>query len=297
MTRPVTRPILRWHGGKYRLAPWIISHFPPHRVYVEPYGGAASVLLRKPPAYAEIYNDLDDEVVNLFRVLRDPQRAARLLHLLELTPFAREEFELSYIPARQHVERARRLVALSYMGFGANAHAMGGGTGTGRRTGFRSNSNRSHTTPALNWRNYPAALPAAIERLQGVVIEKRPALEVMTQHDGLATLHYVDPPYMPESRSPSNKYDLKYRAYRHELTEADHAELLGALQQLEGMVVLSGYRTELYDSLLIDWERHETKAYADGARPRTECLWLNPAASAACRRPMQHQIFGAEAAQ
>ena len=113
----------------------------------------------------------------------------------------------------------------------------------------------------------------------------------------LATLHYVDPPYMPESRSPSNKYDLKYRAYRHELTEADHAELLGALQQLEGMVVLSGYRTELYDSLLIDWERHETKAYADGARPRTECLWLNPAASAACRRPMQHQIFGAEAAQ
>src|SRR3954466_7106373 len=90
------RPVLRWHGGKWKLAPWIISHFPPHRIYVEPFGGAASVLLRKTPAFSEIYNDLDGEAVNLFQVLRRPADAGRLIELLELTPFARAEFEDSY---------------------------------------------------------------------------------------------------------------------------------------------------------------------------------------------------------
>jgi DNA adenine methylase len=93
------RPVLRAHGGKWRIAPWILGHLPAHRIYVEPYGGGASVLLRKERSYAEIYNDLDGEIVNFFRVLRDPEQAGRLLELLELTPFAREEFELSYQPA------------------------------------------------------------------------------------------------------------------------------------------------------------------------------------------------------
>src|SRR3954470_24963100 len=87
------RPALRYHGGKWKIAPWIISHFPPHRIYVEPFGGAASVLLRKHRAYAEVYNDLDDWAVNLFRLLGDEQSAERLRRLLELTPFARTEFE------------------------------------------------------------------------------------------------------------------------------------------------------------------------------------------------------------
>jgi len=90
---PPTRPVVRWHGGKWLRAPWIITHFPPHRVYVEPFGGGGSVLLRKPRAYAEVYNDLDNEVVDLFRVLRDRELATRLIELLRLTPFARAEFE------------------------------------------------------------------------------------------------------------------------------------------------------------------------------------------------------------
>ncbi|TJV23013.1 MAG: DNA adenine methylase, partial [Mesorhizobium sp.] len=144
-----TRPVLRWHGGKWLLAPWIIEHFPAHRIYVEPFGGAASVLLRKPRAYAEVYNDLDGDVVNLFRVLQDPLGGGELMRRLELTPFARAEFELGWDATDDQVERARRLIIRAFMGFGSNAHSdMGRGHKT---TGFRANSSRSGTTPAHDW--------------------------------------------------------------------------------------------------------------------------------------------------
>jgi DNA adenine methylase len=281
------RSALRWHGGKWKLAPWIIGHFPAHRVYVEPFGGAASVLLRKPRAYAEVYNDLDDWAVNLFRVLRDETLSARLLEALRLTPFARTEFEVGRELTEavgDPVELARRLIVRSFMGFGSNAH-------NGRSTGFRANSNRSGTTPAKDWSNYPDALPALIERMRGVVIENRDAMQVMLAHDGLETLHYVDPPYMAETRSPGNKYDLKYRMYRHELDDDAHAKLLDDLQTLAGMVILSGYASPLYDRTLGNWRRVETQAHADGARDRTEVLWINPQACAAMEAETAQQDF------
>lgn len=278
---PPTRPALRYHGGKWRLAPWIIEHLPAHRTYVEPFGGAASVLLRKRRAYAEVYNDLDGEVVAFFRVLQDTPAAARLISLLELTPFARDEFALSYEDAADPVEAARRLVARSFMGFGSNAHAS---SSRGHRsTGFRANSSRSGTTPAQDWRNYPAALVTIIERFRGVVIENRDALAVMAQHDAPTTLHYVDPPYQHHLRAPAGG-DIGLRGmYRHEMVEADHLQLLEALLRLDGMVVLSGYPDALYDDALRSWTRVETRAFADGARERTEVLWINPAAWLALR--------------
>ena len=290
-----SRPVLRWHGGKWRLAPWILAHLPPHRVYVEPFGGAASVLLRKARSYAEVYNDLDDEVVGLFRVLRDPAAAAELVRQLRLTPFARTEFEGAYVACDAPVERARRLIIRSFMGFGSNAHAS---TGSVRpSTGFRANSNRSGTTPALDWANYPAVLPAIVERLAGVVIECRPAIDVMCQHDGSGTLHYVDPPYLPELRGLGNRWDPKH-LYRHELTRDDHAALLEVLSGLAGMVVLSGYPDPLYDQRLAGWRRVSTLAYADGARERTEVLWLNPAACDALEAAApQMVLFAREAAE
>jgi DNA adenine methylase len=264
-----TRPVLRWHGGKWKLAPWIIGHFPAHRVYTEAFGGAASVLIRKPRCYGEVYNDLDGEVVNLFRVLQDPTSAARLRELLYLTPFARDEFELVYQPTEDSIERARRLVIVCFMGFGSNGH------NNGQRTGFRSNSNRSGTTPAHDWSNYPDALPAVIERLRGVVIESKDALKVIEQHDGPETLHYVDPPYVHSTRSGRHQHD-----YRHEMSDEDHRRLAGALRAGKGMVVLSGYPCDLYDrELFHDWMRIEKPSFADGARPRTEVLWINAAAA------------------
>ena len=271
----VRRPVVRWHGGKYRLAPWIIQHFPEHRAYTETFGGGASVLLRKPRSYAEIYNDLDDEIVGLFRVLRDPEQAERLESLLRLTPFARAEFRAAYEATDDPIERSRRLVVRSFMGFGSNAHAS---QHKGHRsTGFRANSNRSGTTPASDWANYPDAMDALVRRLNGVVIENRDAKEVMLQHDAPTTLHYVDPPYLPETRARGNRYDLAWRMYKHELSREDHSDLLKFLCGLSGMVVLSGYPDPLYDDALPSWRRIETKAFADGARERVEVLWLNPA--------------------
>lgn len=278
MMAPMSRPALRWFGGKWRLAPHLIALFPPHRTYVEPYGGAASVLLRKPRAYAEIYNELDDEVVTYFRILRDPEQAAELIRRLALTPYAREELKSSFQTSEDTIEIARHLVVRSFMGFGSNA-ASTENKGA-NSTGFRSNSNRSGTTPAHDWVNLPTALPALTERLQGVVIENRDALEVMQRHDGLQTLHYVDPPYLHETRSRRNPYCKKH-LYRHEMSSDDHTRLLDVLLDLVGMVVISGYSHPLYDEALVGWRRQTFDVFADGARPREEVVWISPACTAA----------------
>lgn len=268
----VTRPVLRYHGGKWLLAPWIMSHFPAHRVYVEPFGGAGSVLLRKPRSYAEVYNDRDGEIVSLFRVLRDPIAALRLTELLRLTPFSRAEFRLSYEPAGDVVEQARRTVVRAFLGFGSPS-------ASGRRTGFRSNSHRNGNGAASDWANLPAALSAVTDRLRGVVVEERDACAVLRQHDSPETLCYADPPYPQVTRTTALK------GYRHELTDDDHRELAAVLRSLAGMVVLSGYPCDLYDrDLYPDWHRVERHALADGARKRTEVLWLNPACAEALER-------------
>ena len=258
------RPVLRWFGGKWRLAPRLIELFPRHDTYTEAYGGAASVLLRKPRSYAEIYNDLDGEAVNLFRVLRDEEQARKLVRHLYLTPFAREEFEGCYPRCDDPVERARRLVALSFMGFGANAHSR-------QSTGFRGNSNRSGSTPAHDWMRYPEALELTIERMRGVVIEQRPAIEVIKRYDGANALHYVDPPYVQSTRARFGAH----RRYNFEMTNLDHAELLAVLTEVQGSVVVSGYPHPLYTRYLRSWRKIELLARADGAAPRTEVVWMN----------------------
>lgn len=262
-----TRPLMRYHGGKWKLARWIMAHFPTHRIYVEPFGGAASVLLQKKRAYAEVYNDLDGEIVNVFRVLRDPDQAAELTRLLTLTPFARDEFEMSYEPAEDPVEQARRTIFRSFAGFGSGAAG-------GHNTGFRSNSNRSGTTPAQDWRNYPDNLAFLVDRLRGVVIENKSAVEIIAQHDTSRTLVYADPPYPHSTRMTGA---AGKSLYRHEMSDDEHRELAAALRAIEGYAIVSGYPCELYDDELFpDWHRVERDAHADCALDRIEVLWLSP---------------------
>lgn len=260
------RPMLRYHGGKWLLAPWIIGHFPKHKVYVEPFGGAASVLLRKEVSHAEVYNDLWGEIVNVFRVARNVLDAEILIHALEYTPFSRKEFELSYEPSDDPIEQARRTITRAYMGYGSAA-------ATKRVTGFRANSSRSGTTPARDWVNYAKHFRGITERLKGVVIENRPAVDVMKQHDDFRTLHYVDPPYVHSTRAATHK-----KQYQYEMTDDEHCELLQELKQLNGMVILSGYDTDMYHDMLPGWTESRREALADGAKKRVEVLWISPTA-------------------
>jgi DNA adenine methylase len=280
------RPILRYHGGKWVLAPWIIAHMPAHRVYVKPFGGAASVLLRKPRAYSEVYNDLDGEVVNLFRVARD--EGEKLRKLLEMTPFSRQDYLTAWEPANDPAEQARRTVVRSFMGFGSAAVTKQRAPESRSRgglalTGFRANSNKSGTTPAHDWKNLPDVFPAIIDRLRGVVIENRPAEQIIASHDGLETLHYVDPPYVAATRDKGGDY-------RHEMSDDDHRLLAVVLRGVKGMVMLSGYDCALYGELYEGWQRIERTEPAEDARKRVEFLWFNAAAWE--RRP-QMSLAGA----
>ena len=267
---------MRYHGGKWRLAEWIVSVFPDHRIYTEAFGGAASVLMHKPRSYAEVYNDRDGELVNLFRVLRD--RADELETLVRGTPYARDEFDLSYEPVVDDVEQARRTVVRTMFGYGSTAH------NTRLRTGFRANSNRSGTSPAHDWQNYPDVIEAISERLRGVVIENRNGLDVIDAHDSPETLHYVDPPYVWSTRTGSPGQDK--RSYRYEMDDAAHRELAGVLHSVEGRVVISGYASGLYDELYSDWRIVRKKALADQAARRIECLWISPNVE------VQPELFG-----
>lgn len=269
MQQKVKRPVLRYHGGKFLLAPWIISHFPKHRIYVECFGGGGSVLMRKPRSYAEVYNDKWDTVVNVFKVLRDADLAKQLEHKLRLTPFSRVDFEqcseINISATTDPVEKARLTIFRSFAGFGSAS------TNAKHATGFRANSNRSGTTPAHDWSNFPDHIQTFIDRLRGVTFENKDYREIIDQHDGPETLIYLDPPYVHSTRNMQRGN----AAYAFEMTEQDHADMAEKLKNIKGMAVISGYDNDLYKDLFNGWHKVERKAFADGAVERVECLWLN----------------------
>lgn len=275
----LAHPLIRYHGGKYRLAHWIIAQMPNHTCYTEVFGGAAGVLLQKPRAYAEVYNDLDGDIVNLFKVLRDADLRNELIEQLVLTPYAREEFMNAWSVATTEVEKARRTIIRAQMGFGSAGATKG-------ITGFRIDTKRQYGTAQSLWVDYPEHLGFIGQRLSGVLIENRPAVQVLKDHDAISTLHYVDPPYVHDTRYSGAKSG---RIYRHEMDDKDHLDLLNNLLELEGMVMLSGYPSNLYDDTLNGWKRVDTKARISSGRgtdTRTECLWINPAAQ-------HNDLFGA----
>lgn len=259
-----TRPVLRYHGGKWRLAPWLISQMPEHRLYVEPFGGAASVLLRKPRAAGEIYNDLDSEVVSLFRILRDKKRAKELQRRLALTPFSREEFIAAYDPPVDEMDGAWKMVIRSFMGFSTD-------TATRKvRSGFRTNKTKGKT-PAREWATYSDSIPRFVDRLRGVTIENRNAFEVIASYDTPDTFFFVDPPYVLSTRG----HDRGKHGYRHEMGDQDHRMLALLLHGLKGKVLLCGYWCRLYEDLYADWKSTAVKCYANGCHERAEHTWRN----------------------
>jgi DNA adenine methylase len=208
----MSRPILRYHGGKFRIADWVLAFFPPHKVYVEPFGGAASVLLSKQPCPTEVYNDMDSRVVTLFRVLRDETKAAELARRLSLTPFAREEYEgWCYAEPADDIDAAHQIVARGFMGQSSK--------GIWQRSGLDTRVNPDGYCSRINaLRATPEACLAAAKRLSSVLIEHDDAIAVMRRHDRPDALIYCDPPYLtPEGRGT--------RIYTHDFDQADHRAL------------------------------------------------------------------------
>lgn len=272
--RRVRRPALRYHGGKWKIAPWIIGFFPPHTCYVEPYGGAAGVLLRKPPSFIEVYNDLSRDVVNFFKVLRE--RPAELISAVELTPYSREEYRRSHKRADDELEAARRFYVRSWQGRGrAGVQDPGGWR-------YMKRDSRSQT-PVDDWNN--CQLWPIVERMKQVQLECCPALGLIERYDEPGTLFYCDPPYLQETRS--NRWGTG--AYEHEMTEEDHCTLAETLQGIEGMAIVSGYESGLYDELYAGWRRAEHRSQTDNGGSRVECIWISPQADAR-RLPLFSEI-------
>lgn len=260
----ITRPIMRYPGGKYTIAKWVISHFPAHETYVELFGGAASVLMRKPRSVGEVYNDLNCDVVNVFRVLRDPIQAAELTRLLALTPYANEEYRFAYEPCDDPIERARRMIFRSFAGHGSDSV-------TRPNAGFRGHRNKeSGVTAAKEWSGFPKEISVFTERLQGVCIEQREAVKLISIFDRPDTLFYADPPYLISTRSSSSV------RYSCEMNDEDHVDLANALHLVKGMVIVSGYPSDLYARLYSGWRCVPHAFRAQNAKPSTECLWLSP---------------------
>lgn len=262
---------IAWYGGKAYYAEWLIERFPNHRVYVEPFGGAANVLLRKPPSEVEVYNDIDDRVVNLFRVIRDPEQFERLRLLLDLTPYARGEFAelLELPPTDDPVEKARRFFAICRQARGG----MGMSKLSKNCWAYSRRTRRQMAEPVSKYLSAIDGLEDVAARLRTVMIESRPAIELISRYDGEDSFFYLDPPYMPETR-----HGNKAATYAHEMTVDDHAALLDALLQIKGKAMLSGYAAPLYDDKLKAWRREElqTKAHmANSGEERTEVIWFN----------------------
>lgn len=272
-----TRPILRYHGGKWRIAPWVISHFPAHKVYVEPYGGAGSILLQKTPSIEEVYNDIDSDVVNVFRVARDPAKAMRLQELLELTPYARQELEEAYAQNPcDEIEQARRTIVRAFMGQGS------GGATDVTMNGWRSRRKEGNW-PVKDWRGYPQELQFFFNRLRFVTIECREALDLLQRYDAPDTLFYVDPPYLANTRANQGQ-----NVYRYEMTDEDHVRLAERLHSLSGMVVLSGYDSPLYRDLFKGWAMSCKPTHATNLAKRVECLWISPTVR---EKGLQHELW------
>ena len=249
--------ILRYPGSKWSIAGRIINEFTDHYHYVEPYFGSGAVFFSKNPSGHELINDMNGQVVNLFRTLRD--RTDDLAWMLEATPWSREEYDISDRPTGDGLEDARRFVVRCWQ-----AHA----SDLAKKTGWKNRGSIQRAGGmSLRWQRVPRQLREVAWRLQDAEIENRPALDVIARFATPDTLIYADPPYMHAVRTQ--------RMYAEEMSETDHVDLLDVLDRHPGTVVLSGYENDLYTERLAKWRRVAiTPPKVEKAARRTEVLWI-----------------------
>ena len=255
------KSVIKYPGAKWSVAQWIIAHFPPHHSYLEPFFGSGAVLFSKERSNIETVNDIDDDVINLFDwIRRDPEMLA---HAIRWTPYSRAVYDQAW--ADQYTEkdpfkRAVNFYVRMMMGHGFRT--------TGEKVGWKNDiQGREMAYAARYWCETPETIMQAAERIRGVQIEKKPAVELIERFNYPGVLIYADPPYLLSTRNR--------KQYRHELSDQDHVELLDVLKAHKGPVLLSGYDSELYNEALRGWLRDEIGAIAQTSERRVEVLWMN----------------------
>jgi DNA adenine methylase len=257
-----------WYGGKFSHLEWLLPLLPPCHHYCEPFAGSAAVILNREPAPIETYNDLDGEVVNFFRVLRDQKM--ELIEAIGLTPFSREEFAKACKVDTHlaHLERARRF----YVRARQVRTGLAQTASLGRWANCKNTSRAGMSGVISRWLGAVEALPEIAERLLRVQIENRPAADIIKLYDSPDTLFYCDPPYVHDTRGDS-------KAYGFEMSDEDHCKLASILNSVTGKVAISNYDCDImndhyrlprwYKIVGPDKTNHATKGV------RQEILWTN----------------------
>lgn len=256
-----------WYGGKFSHLEWLLPQLPECHHYCELFGGSAAVLLNRVPSPVETYNDLDGEVVNFFRVLRNHK--AELVEAIGLTPFSREEFLIACgKPDRRisNLERARRFFVRARQVRTGLAQTAS----VGRWANCKNTSRSGMSGVVSRWLGSVEQLPNIAKRLLRVQIENRPACEVIELYDSKETLFYCDPPYVHAARGDS-------KAYGFEMSNEEHRVLASRLESIQGRAAVSGYRCKLYDQLYKNWTRIDgpAKHCHSVKQERRESLWIN----------------------
>lgn len=253
------RAIVKYPGSKWSLADWIISFFPRHHSYLEPFFGSGAVLFNKTRSNIETVNDLDGNVINLFNCIKiNPEKLANMIYM---TPYSRDVYERAFVERPSDpFESALNFYIRLNMGHGFRT--------TGEKVGWKNDiQGRERSYASIDWCNLPYKIIQAAVRLRGVQIENRPAIELISRFNYENVLIYCDPPYMLETRHG--------KQYRCEMNDKDHEELLKILLKHKGSVLISGYDTELYREMLSKWIRYEKVSYSQVASPKKEVLWGN----------------------
>ena len=262
---------IAWYGGKKYYAKWIIEHFCDHRVFVEPFGGAANILLRKRKSEVEIYNDLDSRITNFFNVVRDRDKCLELVRIASLTPYSRELFaELADRPEpEEEIEKAWWFFVRCRQAIGG----LGMSELTPKSWSASTRTRRDMPEGVSKYLSSIDGLETVSQRLREVMFESMPAIDVIKKYDSDETLIYLDPPYLPETR-----HGGKASTYGVEMSYEDHLELLDLVKACKSKIVLSGYLSDLYAAELKDWkvDTVEGKSHmSNSGQSRVEVLWLN----------------------
>lgn len=253
------KAIMKYPGSKWGIAKWIISHFPEHHSYLEPFFGSGAVLFNKTRSHIETVNDMDGRVVSLFDwIKRDPERLA---HEIYYTPYSRQVYDEAFAAEPEDsLQRAVNFYICLQMGHGFRTN----GERVGRKNDIQG---RERAYAARDWCNLPEKIMQAAERLRGVQIECMPAVKLIRRFNSPKVLIYADPPYLLATRHG--------RQYRYEMLDEDHEELLDVLLDHTGPVIVSGYNSPLYNDRLREWHREEAISYSQIASRKTEVLWMN----------------------